>query len=508
MGRPLRVWVAVSALAAVSACGGAGGSAISSNPDGCSGKECNPGSGADASTGPDASGVSPGEDASADDASAPGLDGALPEATTSESGVPGTDACAGQSINSNSVVFVAPGGMDGSACGASMSAPCATIGAALASAHFMVRGSVFVAPGTYIEAVSLVAGVTVQGGWQVAGTAWTYSCDPAARSLVTIQAPSTSNIAVLADSLTAPAVLSRLTVASKASVQPGESLFGVVARGASTHLELDDVAVTARAGGDGPAGSVGMTGAAPSFSCSASDGADAIPGSIGSPAMAGVFNNAGYTASTGSTGAIGPTGHAGTAGTSGTQIRYAPCGGLCGFTLLAPYCTSSAGANGCGGGGGTGGTGGGGGGSSVALYSYAASVVVHGGTFVAGNGGHGGPGGAGGSGVGGSQGQAGSAAKCGAAICPDAGVTGTDYDAGDAGECVEITLAGGLTGGQGGTGGTGGQGGGGAGGSSYAIVGAGGATVQVDGAPPLTHGTPGTSLGNGPAGVAMDEASF
>jgi hypothetical protein len=87
-------------------------------------------------------------------------------------------------------------------------------------------------------------------------------------------------------------------------------------------------------------------------------------------------------------------------------------------------------------------------------------------------------------------------------------VPGTDYDAGDAGECIEITLSGGLAGGAGGKGGTGGQGGGGAGGSSYAIVGAGGATVQLNGSPSLTHGVPGTSLGSGPSGLAMNEASF
>ena len=63
----LRASVAASALTAVAACGGGGSATF--GPDACSGSECAPVSGGDASTARDSSGVEPAEDA-ADDTSA------------------------------------------------------------------------------------------------------------------------------------------------------------------------------------------------------------------------------------------------------------------------------------------------------------------------------------------------------------------------------------------------------------------------------------------------------
>jgi hypothetical protein len=501
----LHASILVGSLTLVDAsCGGGSGSLKQA----CKG-DCDAATGEGAPLGSDASNESalPPTDASGDLVSPIAIADAPSESATD--GQTGGDApvCGSLSIHPDSAVFVAPSGADSSACGGSAASPCASIGAALASARFMVRSLVVVAPGTYVESVQLIAGVTVQGGWQVSGISWSYDCSVTPESLVTIEAPGTANVTVLADSLASAATLRRLTVRSKTVAQTGESLFGILARG-QTQLTLDDVAVSASKGGEGASGSAGAAGSTPaSTTCSASDGNNATtPGTTGTPGAAGVFNASGYSTSNGGAGGMGNVGDNGTMGQPGQSVPYFPCNFPISSCNGAPSsCVGGTGFSGCGGGRGAGGTGGGGGGSSVALYAYGAAIVVQDGSFTAGDGGAGGAGGAGGPGASGSSGAMGAPGNCTAATCSDAGA--------DAGTTLCVTgtpvhPAGGAAGGVGGSGSQGGAGGGGARGNSYAILGGGGATVQLNGAPPLVHGAAGTSKGNGPSGVAAGEASF
>ncbi len=114
-------------------------------------------------------------------------DGPLPDGTVPSCSDPPDDSAG---------VFVSPGGTDvveGGVCGLSRSTPCKTMGAGLSSAATAAgRSIVYVSAGTYTEHLTLVNGVTVEGGWQVGGeggTTWTYACT-APETLVTIQAPS------------------------------------------------------------------------------------------------------------------------------------------------------------------------------------------------------------------------------------------------------------------------------------------------------------------------------
>ncbi|MEI7895295.1 MAG: hypothetical protein WCI05_19515, partial [Myxococcales bacterium] len=293
-------------------------------------------------------------------------------------------------------IFVAPLGTDNPTCGVPQ-APCLTVQVGIERATGTSKRLVYVAPGTFVEALTLRAGVTVSGGWLVsAANAWTYDCAADASSLVTLQASSGARAAVTANALGGASTLVRLTVLGKPSsaVGLGESVVGVLVRGPSTSLALRDVIVRVPAGGNGIAGTTGAVGAAPASSCSASNGQLGTNGTPGSAGSLGTFTSTGYTAAAGGTGTTGSTGNAGTAGTNGTCVNGYTCTTSAGTCVKTTTSTcGTAGVAGCGGGGGVGGRGGGAGGSSVALDVWNAEVDVVGGELRAGNGGLGANGG-------------------------------------------------------------------------------------------------------------------
>jgi hypothetical protein len=426
-------------------------------------------------------------------------DSPLPEGAIPSCATPPDDAAG---------VFVAPGGSDfleGGVCGLSRSTPCRTIGAGLSSASTASgRSIVYVAAGTYTEKVTLVNGVTVEGGWHVggeAGTDWTYDCvSPAA--LVTVQAPSGSNATVVTSS--GAATLTTVTVLSKAAAAPGQSLYGIMATGASTRLTLDDVIVNVAGGGDGATGSAGSVGSHAPATCSAGDGASATTaGPAGGGGSAGTFTATGFVPGAGATAGAGGAGDNGAAGLPGAAVSYGGCtGGLPGgppCMATAASCLGGTGKPGCGGGGGAGGGGGGGGGSSVALYVFGAQVTVNAGSLTASNGGRGGPGGGAGAGATGSAGATGTATMCTIAVC---GAPIPNICQGAApGSPLTVTASGGGAGGTGGNGSAGGPGGGGAGGDSFAAVTAGAGSIAFNGAPALAFGSAGTGSGAGASGA-------
>jgi hypothetical protein len=445
-------------------------------------------------------------DAAAIDGDAPSP---LPDGSPNDSSLPdGTIPNCSYPPDDNAGVFVTPAGSDvveGGVCGLSRSSPCKTIGAGLASATTASgRSIVYVAAGTYTEALTLANGITVEGGWQVggdSGTGWTFDCS-SPQSLVIVQAPSSAGTTV---SLTSgAAIVTTITVLSKPSSSAGQSLYGIMASGASTQLTLNDVAVTVSAGGDGATGNPGAPGAAAPANCSPGDGASGtVVGTAGGAGKNGTFGASGYVPGVGGAGGMGSAGDNGTAGGPGATTMYGTCSGAFNCSSGMASCVGGTGKPGCGGGGASGGAGGGGGGSSVALYVSGAQVTINGGSFTSGNGGKGGPGGAPGPGTPGSNGATGSTTTCAVSVCgsPVPMIC-------QPGLPPNVTATGGSGGGTGGTGSNGGPGGGGAGGDSFAIVTANAGSVALNGSPALNFGNAGTGSGTGATGVRGAQGHF
>jgi hypothetical protein len=410
----------------------------------------------------------------------------------------GGSACTGKTVDVDAGVFVSLGGSTAGNCGSQQS-PCSTVQAGLDRAYAASRTIVYVSHGTYMESISLRAGITLQGGWEVIGTSWTPNCvDPS--GAVVIHAPPTATVSAVADNLGGLATISTLTLLSKAQVdvQPGESLYGVMATGATTRLTLDDVVVQTANGGDGPSGGGGATGPTGGPCSVDGDGGAGAPGAQGGGAEGGVFTRTGYMPGVGSAGSNGASGETGSEATPPTCLPCGSCTSLnCGFSPNGSQSCGVAGPPGCGGGGGGSGSGGRGGGSSVPLYVWDATVQIVAGTLVAGDGGTGGNGGPGGTGGPSGSGSTGSNGPGCTVRCSGLAV------------CTSFMGAGaGGTGGLGGHGGQGGVGGGGAGGSSLAIVQGGSAVVDVKGTL-LAHGSAasggGPDGGSGAAGMAADK---
>jgi len=360
------------------------------------------------------------------------------------------------------------GGADEAACG-SHGSPCATIRFALGQARRASKTVVRVGPGTYREAIDLVPGVTIEGGYFVEksgdGYTWIPNClsKPAPSDGVHI-APDVAMPIVAAD-LGGTARLSTLTIHQSASPAPSESVYGIFATGATTRLELVDVMIAPADAGDGLGGAAGASGTVSDAGCALGDAADAAaPGATGGGADPGTVDEAGYHPSAGAEGGGGESGENGGAGQSGACLTCSTCNTKC--DTGTKRC-GGPGAPGCGGGGGGGGAGGSGGGSSIALFAWGASVEATGGSLRSGAGGAGGAGGSGGPGSPGATGPTGSSAiSCGIACTPLLG-------------CSSYAAAPGGAGSRGGNGTAGGQGGGGAGGWSFAIVSGNDASVDV-----------------------------
>jgi len=408
--------------------------------------------------------------------------------------------CTSQVVDAGHAVFVAAGGSDaGGTCGA-ITAPCGSVQLGIDRANVMGVGTiVYVAAGTYTESVSLVAGVTVQGGWDYESDGgWAPVCTGNPAQAVVIAAPSNANVTVQATDIGGAALLQTLTIASMAqsAVQPGESIYGIVATG-STTLALDDVVVSVVGGGGGSTGMPGDGGAPAVGSCTtAGTGSSGPGGSVGPASDGGTFSVAGYAAGEGLTGTAGMGGDNGTAGGSplcADCVSTTSCGALsCSITSTTLMC-GAPGMPGCGGGGGAPGAGGTGGGSSIALFVWGATVNCAATSLTAGNGGPGGAGGAGGNGGTGSAGQAGAGM----------GTCNTTVAGSCLGGCVDgtpVALDGGDAGGTGGPGGAGGPGGGGAGGWSCAYYQGPGGQVSFLGGNSST--TPGAAGAGGAPGGA------
>jgi len=412
-------------------------------------------------------------------------------------------ACLLANPDTNKGVFVAPGGAGG-ACG-SESQPCGTIAEAL-TVIGMSSGTktiIYLANGTYTEQVTLVPGITIQGGWLDSGGSWTHLCTATPQTGAVIQAPAGAISTVNANFAAAgTSTLDTLTIQSLPSASPGQSLYGVMATGGTTTLVLNDVDINVAAAGGGPPGGVGSAGTpGASGACTTQqDGANGPPGAAGPGAPPGLFLASGYSPANGTGGKTnGGNGDNGgpPAPPACTTVTSCDDDGNGNCVSTNPSCCNTSGSCGNGGAGGGPGGPGQGGGSSVGVYTWGAVVTITGAAITTGTGGNGGPGGPGGPGGSGAQGPLGAAGKyaaschqhCIGSVCACIGNT-------PLATCEPAGL-----GSTGGTGGTGGGGGGGAGGYSYCWYIGPGSVVNAS-TTACTPGGAGSGGGGGAAGGA------
>lgn len=401
--------------------------------------------------------------------------------------------CEGRTANDAFSVYVAATGADTPTCG-TREEPCKTVQKGITTAYEIQKPKVLVGAGTYVEAIVLDGGLTVEGAWDVAGTTWTASCGSGYTSRATIQAPDDANTSVRATR--GASVLRFLTIKSKPAAAPGESLYGLIAIGPNVKVALADSELVVAAGGDGAVGAAGV-GTSAQQCLAGDDGANGTPGDPGPPGAAGTLGGDGFTPGAGGDGSTGEGGHVGTKGSDAPIVNFDYCDATCKKTSGSVMGTS--GTAGCGGGGGQGGKGGVGGGSSVGILAVNAMIVTYGGSVTTGAGGRGGEGGPGAAGVIGDPGTAGTDvayAKAIDGVCesPDHCSNNPDH------------APGGVAGGNGGTGGNGGQGGGGAGGWSIGFAKLDGAAILTSATTLFTTGEAGKGgAPNGPEGLRQQQ---
>jgi len=300
----------------------------------------------------------------------------------------------------------------------------------------------------------VTAPIALIGGWFDNAGAWTRACDARADDTV-VNSPDTIGLRA---ELTGAAHVESLTIrTSPINNTPGDSRYGIFARGQSTVLRLEAVTVRVSSGAAGAGGVNGIT--LPAADCSAGNGADGTTAPTTPNTQTGHFDENGYVPGDAFDGANGNPGQGGSDGLAETYactFCNSSCMGVAGGSK-----TAAGGAHGCGGGYGSGGSGGTGGGASVGVFAWAARVELGQSVrIIAGDGGDGGAGGSGG-----------------------AGQPGTPGSRGDEVECNPGTVCGGAcahevkghAGSRGGAGSAGADGGAGAGGWSVALVGTDGA---------------------------------
>lgn len=388
----------------------------------------------------------------------------------------------------------------------SMFAPVKTIGQGIAKAQALMVSTVFVAEGTYVEVVSLVAGIDLVGGLD--DTTW--YVQPGVCSVIT-----GTTRPLRANGITSPTTVTGFEITAVNATTLSEASVAVTAVNCSSALVFEDCRFTAGDGGPGSYGSGGNPGAPGGtgqngrsgecndnfpnpggsggtgyFSGGAGgyggnqydDGANGGPGATG----AGGGGSGGAGGITDDPGLPGGLGQDGDPGPTGTGGAVAPTAGI----IVGDIWQASVGGTGGSGGGGNGGGGGGGGGGQEDGFLVTGGVGNSGGG--GGGGGYGGTGGAGGRAGGASFGLLAVNASPVLNYCwittgaggagGGGGTGGFGGVGGQRGFGASYCLSEIGKGGDGGAGGEGGQGGGGAGGHggpSYGIWRVGGAPVNT-----------------------------
>lgn len=417
-------------------------------------------------------------------------------------------------------IHVATDGADDSGDGTPL-LPLRTIGAAIRLAVTAAKENIYVAEGTYNEALAFDAshqGVTVAGGWLRSGETWKRDCAEGFRTRTVVASP--ANVAVRVTAVTKPTALDTITVATKAASttandEAGETCIGVLVSGDASSFRMNRVKVVAGRPGNGggatPAAQPGAKTCDGVTDCSAST--PAVPAAAANAAVTtlmGSFTADGFKPQDGAAGKAGIAGGNGTKGSPGeAKVCATPGVGQCQsggnqcVDTTSPQGNAPSGLCGCGGLAGKPGAAGRGGGASISLLVSGAgsTVVVQDTALVASNGGDGSAGA-----VGGLGGTPTNGTKGATVSCPQNNQPTGPLGAGcGCGGKNDKSFAGGAAGGPGAAGGSGGGGSGGAGGDSIAYVTLGSAKVVTQGSQgQLQHGTAGHGAGGAPDGRSAD----
>jgi hypothetical protein len=316
-----------------------------------------------------------------------------------------------------SQIFVSTAGTATTGCSETL--PCASIQAGIAAAAAQGKTTVYVDQGVYPEQLTLSAGIAIRGA-RSRTDGWAPICGDARLTATKVHPPTGVDRAVIAQDLGGAASLEALDVQYATVAQPGQSMYGVFATGATTTLSLVDVTMVVPAGGagtNGAAGTAGVAGGASDCGHGVSNpAAAATPATPASNASIVTYDASGANPATGGVGVIGGEGHSTSAPPGSSQCsdnlvgckpdpsEGVPCAGNDTTSCVG-------GGTGCGGTAGGVGGGGGTGGSSIALYAFGAIVTTTRGALQPGAGGNGGSGGAGGA-AGGATGGFESASVC------------------------------------------------------------------------------------------------
>ena len=435
--------------------------------------------------------------------------------------------CDGIDGDVNAAIFVAPPPLGSDANTGALGSPMASLTAAITRAS-NTGLAVYVGAGDYAGPITLVAGVSVYGGYEPTNR-WQRSTS--ARSRI----QSSTGRGVLAHGITQPTVFDRMVVnpgnAAAPSSGPGESSIGIDVLGSSSALRISNTIIvagngsrgsngangsTGASGGNASAGQVGYDGSCPSNRGAGGAGGNSTCGAPGGGGgRGGCDNNPGGGGSTG----IGPGGGGGGGGRGAVTCNAGACstcrgpkggasgssgshgstgsagahgsGGSANGSMVGDTWTGARGSSGAvgssGGGGGGGGAGGGGADDCYVRVFACFSQPIDCNFDLGGGGGGGGAGGCGGRGGTGGYGGGGSFGIFVRRSSPvlvnneiTAGIggrggNGGNYGSGGSGGAGGIGGAGqddsgtGGRGGNGGRGGRGGSGGGGGGGVSYCI---------------------------------------
>ncbi len=296
-----------------------------------------------------------------------------------------------------------PNAIDDAACGIMSTIlwhPCKTISYGLARAVSTARHGVYLTTGIYPEAVNLVNGISIYGGYEALNM-WQWVRIPGLTVITGVTSIGNSIAAVIGNNITSATTLRSLEIVTPSATATGGTAYGIKLSNASANLTLDSITVV---GGGGAPGANGSTGA---------DGRDGPAGTAGSPgACAGTGGGqggaggalvaaGGNTVSGGSGGSGGSNGFNGSDGTGVAggdgNAGSGAGGGAKGTGGAGGISSSNRGADGTAGGNGANGTNGA---AAIGVGSVIGGLWVGSSSGNGANGSNGGGGGAGGGGYG------------------------------------------------------------------------------------------------------------
>lgn len=137
--------------------------------------------------------------------------------------------------------------------------PCRTISQGLLRAIGTGRVRVNVADATYNEAVTLVNGKSLYGGYRA--DTWERHLATTSTIIQGVSSDGNHDRTVVASAITSPTVLEGFVIRGSANVKPGGNSYAIYISGSSTNLAIRDNKIFGGRGGPGLAGAPGLNGA-------------------------------------------------------------------------------------------------------------------------------------------------------------------------------------------------------------------------------------------------------